>query len=84
MMDEWFKRSTRWKLKSICEWNWSEREYADYILEGFYTILKFQQAGFSRIKVGVFKDRLFYILNGFSVEMIFTNQVNPTSIERYS
>lgn len=46
MMDEWFKRSTRWKLKSICEWNWSEREYADYILEDFYTILKFQQAGF--------------------------------------
>lgn len=52
----------------------------------FYTILKFQQklafaslsSCLSRIKVGVFKDRLFYILNGFSVEMVFTNQVNPT------
>lgn len=32
----------------------------------------------SRIKVGVFKDHLFYIFSGFSLEIIFTNQVNPT------
>lgn len=31
----------------------------------------------SRIKVGVFKDRLFYILNGFSVEVILLIKLMP-------
>lgn len=58
-------------------------KYADYILEAFLYHLAISTNAFatlssclSRIKVGVFKDRLFYILNGLSIEMIFTNQVN--------
>lgn len=58
-------------------------KYADYILEAFLYHLAISADTFatlssclSRIKVRVFKDRLFYILNGLSIEMIFTNQVN--------
>lgn len=78
------KQSALWKHPY--EWSRSEREYADYILEAFLyhleisTKLAFASLSscLSRIKVGVFKDRLFYIFDGFSVEMVFTNQVNPT------
>lgn len=61
-----------WKLIST----WMELKWTVNILTYsgsiFYTILRFQQTDFhslasclSRIKVGVFKDRLFYIFSGF-------------------
>lgn len=81
-----------WFKQAACPWeaeihlNGVEHNVLTISWKHFYTILKFQQklafaslsSCLSRIKVGVFKDRLFYILNGFSVEMVFTNQVNPT------
>ena len=72
------------KLKSIwmeLKWTWICWQYPGSIFIPSWNFNKLAFASLSsclsRIKVGVFKDRLFYILNGFSV-WFFTNQVNPT------